>query len=109
MTPSKLTQDDNRENDKPRSAKLTHSCSHVGGYLKHLKSHTNTMTALSLLQYVSRKKSNENLPAKQLKVPGYQNLEQMIENVQLDVVALCTGQPHAEQTILAAKNGISNN
>ena len=25
--------------------------------------------------------------AKQLKVPGYQNLEQMIENVQLDVVA----------------------
>ena len=45
---------------------------------------------------------------KRLNVPGFENLQNMIENVPLDVVALCTPSGlHADQTILAAKHGLN--
>lgn len=40
-------------------------------------------------------------------VPGYQNLEEMLKNEKLDVVALCTPSGiHHEQTILAARSRV---
>jgi UDP-N-acetyl-2-amino-2-deoxyglucuronate dehydrogenase len=40
-------------------------------------------------------------------VPGYQHLEEMLHNEQLDLVALCTPSGiHHEQTILAARNKV---
>ena len=75
---------------------------------KHFEAIQQHNDCLKLVAICEPKKEQRELMAKQLKVPGYQNLEQMIENVQLDVVALCTPSGlHAEQTILAAKNGIS--
>ena len=75
---------------------------------KHFEAIQQHNDCLKLVAICEPKEEQRELMAKQLKVPGYQNLEQMIENVQLDVVALCTPSGlHAEQTILAAKNGIS--
>ena len=75
---------------------------------KHFEAIQQHNDCLKLVAICEPKEEQRELMAKQLKVPGYQNLEQMIENEQLDVVALCTPSGlHAEQTILAAKNGIS--
>lgn len=42
------------------------------------------------------------------KVPGYQQLEDMLENEELDLVALCTPSGiHPNQAVLAAKHGVS--
>lgn len=42
-----------------------------------------------------------------LQVPGYQRLEEMLENESLDLVAICTPSGlHPEQTIMAATHGV---
>lgn len=42
-----------------------------------------------------------------LKVPGYQNLEDLLKKEKLDLIALCTPSGlHPEQAVLAAKHGV---
>jgi UDP-N-acetyl-2-amino-2-deoxyglucuronate dehydrogenase len=45
--------------------------------------------------------------AKKYNIPAYRNLEEMLDQEQLDLVALCTPSGiHPEQTVLSAKHGI---
>lgn len=45
--------------------------------------------------------------AEQYSVPGYQNLEEMLKNEQLDLVALCTPSGiHTEQAVIAARYSV---
>ena len=78
----------------------------------HFQNHFNAILQynkdLELVSVCDNDQAVLNKAVKELKVSGYRDLSDMLENVKLDLVVLCTPSGlHPKQAILAAKYGVN--